>query len=324
MKKAGKVILSILGILIVAIAAVGIYVKKALPNVGPAADLTVQITPVRLERGRYLCTNVAACLVCHSTRDTGVYAGPVKQGTLGRGGELFGPEEGLPGKIYASNLTPYGLGKWTDGELFRAITTGVSRDGHALFPLMNYPAYGQLDEEDIFSMIAYVRTLPSITNDVSPTQLDFPVNFIVNTIPAKAHLASLPDSDNAVAYGKYLVTMASCVDCHTEVDKGKFKPGMEFAGGRDFSVSGRKPLYSANITPDKETGIGNWTRELFIHKFQQYRDSGYVPRPVGVGEANTPMPWVAYAGMKESDLAAIYAYLRTVKSIVHVVVRNAP
>jgi mono/diheme cytochrome c family protein len=248
----------------------------------------------------------------------------VEQGTLGRGGELFGPEEGLPGKIYASNLTPYGLGKWTDGELFRAISCGVSRDGHALFPLMNYPAYGQLDQEDIFSIIAYLRSLPSIANDVSPTQLDFPVNFIVNTIPAKAHLASRPDSSNVIAYGKYLVKMASCVDCHTEVDKGKIKAGMEFAGGRDFSVSGRKPLYSANITPDKETGIGNWTKELFIRKFKQYRDSGYILPHVGQGEANTPMPWTAFAGMGESDLAAIYAYLQTLKPIAHMVARNMP
>ena len=319
MNKILKVVLVVLGVILVAIIGIGWYVKKALPNVGPASDLTVQVTPGRLERGRYLCNNVAACVVCHSSRDSLLYSEPLLSGTLGKGGELFGHSEGLPGEIYATNITPYSLGKWSDAELFRAITTGVSRDGHALFPLMNYPAYGKLDQEDIYSIIAYIRSLPGITNDVPATELDFPLNFIVNTIPAKAQLVSRPDAGDSVAYGKYLVRMASCVDCHTQVDKGKFVAGMEFAGGRDFSAAGRTPLFSANITPDKETGIGNWTRELFIQKFKQYRDSGYVPRKVAAGEANTPMPWMAFAGMEEKDLSAIYAYLRTIKPITHLV-----
>jgi cytochrome c553 len=319
MNKILRVVLVLLAVVIVAIAGIGIYVKKALPNVGPAGEVRVQATPGRVERGRYLCTNVAACLVCHSDRDTSIYSGPLMAGTLGRGGELFGHAEGLPGDIYASNVTSYHLGNWTDGELFRAITAGVSKDGHALFPLMNYPAYGKLDQEDIYCIIAYLRTLPGITNDVPATQLDFPLNFIVNTIPARAQLVSRPDAGDSVAYGKYLVTMASCVDCHTQADKGKLVAGMEFAGGRDFSVKGRTPLYSANITPDKETGIGNWSRELFIKKFKQYKDSGYVPRKVAAGEANTPMPWIAFAGMEEKDLSAIYTYLQTLKPITHLV-----
>ena len=90
---------------------------------------------------------------------------------------------------------------------------------------------------------------------------------------------------------------------------------MEFGGGRPFPGGGGKIVYSANITPDSATGIGNWARELFVRKFKQYADSGYVSKPVGAGELNTPMPWWSYAGMREKDLAAIYAYLRTVKPI---------
>lgn len=321
MKKVLKVTLIIIGAIIVLAAAAGFYVKKALPDVGPPPDLKVEITSARMERGHYLCFHVAACLVCHSTRDTSVFAGPVIPGTYGKGGELFGPQDGLPGYIYAANLTPANLGTWTDGELFRAITTGVSKDGHALFPLMNYPAYGKLDKEDICSIIAYLRTLPSIPNKVPRTQLDFPVSLIVNTMPARASLTSTPDTTDAVAYGKYLVTMASCVDCHSPVDKGRVVAGMEFAGGRDFTPAGGHPLYSPNITPDKATGIGSWTRELFIRKFKQYADSNYRPEKLKPGETNTPMPWLAFAGMRENDLAAIYAYLRSVKPIRHNVPR---
>jgi mono/diheme cytochrome c family protein len=315
LKKSVKVILTIVVVLFIALAALGFYIKKVLPRVGLIPDLKVEVTPGRVERGRYLANSVAVCIVCHSGRDEGLYAAPVKAGTEGAGGGVFSREEGFPGNIYVSNITPNGVGRWTDAELFRAITSGVSKDGHALFPLMNYPAYGQLDQEDIFSIIAYLRVLPAISNDVPATQLDFPVNFIVNTIPSVPALAPAPDSNNASAYGKYLVTMASCMVCHTKENRGTLVAGMEFGGGRAFPGGEGKIVYSANITPDSATGIGNWTRELFVRKFKQYMDSGYVPKPVAAGELNTPMPWLSYARMREKDLAAIYAYLRTVKPI---------
>ncbi len=109
--------------------------------------------------------------------------------------------------------------------------------------------------------------------------------------------------------------MASCVECHSKADKGKVVAGTEFGGGREFRSADGKVVYSANITPDKETGIGNWTRELFIRKFKQYADSGYRAQPVGSGESNTPMPWQAFAGMEEKDLAAIYTYLKSLEPI---------
>ena len=315
MRKFVRVILILVAILVVCVLATVLYVKKALPNVGPPADLKVEITPTRVERGKYLAFSVAGCMICHSSRDNSRFGGPVIPNTLGKGGEVFGHEEGFPGEIHASNLTPYHLGQWTDGELLRAITTGESRDGHALFPIMNYPAYGKLDSEDVFSIIAFLRTLPAIPNDVAATTLDFPLSLIVNTMPAKASFATRPDSNDAVAYGGYLVKMASCVECHSKVDKGRIIAGTEFGGGRDFSLPGEKKLYSANITPDKETGIGNWSRELFVRAFKQYADSGYVLKPLTAGDKGTPMPWLAYAGMKEQDLSAMYAYLQSVKPI---------
>ena len=55
---------------------------------------------------------------------------------------------GLPGVLYAGNITPAALGEWTDGEILRAFTSGVSRDGTALFPLMSYHAYRRMDAAD--------------------------------------------------------------------------------------------------------------------------------------------------------------------------------
>jgi hypothetical protein len=251
---------------------------------------------------------------CHSTRDWSLFSGPMKPGTLGGGGEKFGREMDMPGNIYVKNITPYALGNWTDGEIFRAITGGVSKDGTALFPLMPYHAFGKMDKEDVYCIIAYLRTIPAIKNDVPPTELDFPLNFILNTMPVKPAFTKLPDTSNAVQYGQYLVTAASCVDCHSKAEKGELVPGTEFGGGRSFMFPGGA-VTSANITPDMLTGIGNWTKEAFIKRFTVYADSAYHAPAVAPTDFNSPMPWTMYATMTEKDLGAIYEFLHSLKPI---------
>ena len=302
-------------ILIVAISGVAVYVKTALPNVGSAPDIKVSITRERVERGKYLANYVSICMDCHSQRDWNMFAGPIIEGTFGGGGEKFGKEAGFPGTIYSKNITPYALHNWTDGEIFRAITSGETKDGKALFPLMGYPAYGKMDREDVYSIIAYVRTLPENKSEVLERELDFPMNFIVNTIPEKATLSVRPDTNNKVAYGKYLITIARCVECHSKVDKGAVIAGTEFGGGREFDFPNGITCNSANITPDKETGIGNWNKEIFIQRFKLYRDSSYQNKSVGKTDFNTVMPWLMYSGMTTKDLSSIYEYLQTVKPI---------
>jgi len=317
MKKTVKVISIILGVIIAGLACIIIFIKTALPNVGKPIELKVQLTPARIQRGEYLARHVAVCMDCHSLRNWSLYGGPLKKETYGSGGEKFGKEIAFPGTLYSSNITPAGLGNWTDGEIFRAITTGEDKYGKALFPLMPYPNYGMGNAEDIMCIIAYLRTLPAIRNDVPAHQLDFPLNILVNTMPSKAALEKKQDTNNITAYGKYLITMAGCAECHSQVSKGTKIPGTEFGGGRSFEFPNGTVVISPNITFDKATGIGNWDRNLFIKKFKQYADSGYTPKPVAPSDFNTPMPWLMYAGMTESDLSAIYAYLGTVKPIHH-------
>ena len=95
---------------------------------------------------------------------------------------------GPAGVLYAKNITPAAIGSWTDGELLRAVTQGVSKDGTPLFPLMPYPHFGALDEEDIHAVLAYVRSFKAIESTPKPRQLNFPLNLIVRTIPAAQHL----------------------------------------------------------------------------------------------------------------------------------------
>ncbi len=316
--------LSILFIIVIAIVVLatlsGLYVKVALPKIPLDKDLKVEVTPARVARGQYLARSVAGCMHCHSAKSENLFANPVKEDSLGSGGEVFSRDKGFPGMIYSPNITPYHLGNWTDGEIYRAITEGESKDGRALFPIMNYPAYGRMDQEDVYSIIAYIRTLPSIATNVPVTSLDFPMNFIINTIPAKAAPSQRPDSGNTVEYGHYLVNMASCIECHSKVDKGQIIPGTEFGGGRQLGILNGKPIYSTNITPDRQTGIGAWSKDVFIAAFTIFRDSALKAKTVAPGEFSPPMPWLVYKGMKDSDLAAIYAYLQTLKPINNTVV----
>lgn len=297
----------------------GAYVKVALPNVGEAPDLVVEKTAERVERGKYIANHVSVCMDCHSSRDWTRYSAP-PNGNFGGGGEKFSRDMGFPGEFYAKNITPYALSKWTDGEVFRAMTTGVGKEGNALFPVMPYHAFGQLDQEDLYSVIAYLRTLEPVENEVPASKADFPVSLLINTMPSKAVLSIKPSEQDVVNYGKYLVIAASCVDCHSKKDKGATVEGSEFGGGMEFMMP-QGTVRSVNITPDKKTGLGLWSEETFVKRFKMYADSGYVPHAIGPKDMNTPMPWMMYAGMKESDLKAIFAYLQTLKSIEHAVVK---
>jgi len=311
MKKVLKIVGIVILFLIVAVAGLLTYVKTALPKVAEAQDLKIEYTPERIEHGRYLANNVSVCMDCHSTRDYTKFSAPLVPGTLGQGGERFDQKIGMPGVIYSRNITGEGISRYTDGELFRVITTGVTKEGRPMFPLMPYPYYGSMDKEDIYDIIAYLRSIPSIKNDVPESTLDFPLNFIVHTIPKDGTPQTRPSKDNKIEYGKYLTNAAGCQECHTKDENGQIIKELAFSGGREFKFPDGAVLRSSNITPDKETGIGAWTPELFVQKFKMYNDSTYTLPGVGPGEFQSIMPWTMYAGMEKEDLEAIFAYLNT-------------
>lgn len=318
MKKIFKILGWIVLSLLVVVVGGLIYFVASFPDVDPAEDIKVEVSADRLKRGEYLANHVAVCMDCHSTRDWGKYSGPLVAGTLGKGGEVFTEElGGIPGTLYAKNITPAGIGEWTDGELLRAFTCGVSKDGRAYFPIMPYPGYNKMTREDAYSIVAYLRTLQPIKNDVPDGSLNFPLNFIVRTIPNKSFPDNAaPNSSDPEEYGKYLITIAGCFDCHTEQVKGEYQMEKSFAGGFKFKFPGGI-VRSSNITPDNESGIGTWTEDQFISRFKNLSpDSGNIVN-VKPDEFNTPMPWTMYAGMTEKDLASIYAYLRTVKPVMN-------
>jgi len=138
-------------------------------------------------------------------------------------------------------------------------------------------------------------------------------NMLARVIATAALTIVLPavaaDQDALVKRGAYLVNgPAACANCHTpRAPDFSLMPGMDFAGGFKI-VDPAFTVYSANITPDKETGIGNWTDEEIIRAIREGKDKdGKIIFP--------PMPVPTYNNMSDADVKAIVAYLRTVPAI---------
>lgn len=314
-----KLLLKLVGavvVLLLIVAAAGLgYLYSAFPNVPLAESYQIEATPERLARGQYLNDHVVGCTTCHSERDWSRFSGPVVPGTIGKGGQVF--NLGPAGMLYSKNITPAAIGSWSDTELLRAVTGGVSKDGTPLFPLMPYPHFGAMAEDDVHAALAYVRSLKAIEVPIIPARtLSFPLNLVVRTLPRPAAPQPRPPVTDKLAYGRYLLRSALCADCHTPIDdRGTPLPGMDFAGGMEFVETGYRAR-SANITPDADTGIGSWTEQQFIDRFKGFE--GTTPAVLSDAEKrqNTVMPWTAYAGMTREDLGAIYTALRTYKPVV--------
>jgi hypothetical protein len=302
-------------IIIVAIVIIGavVYLNTSFPAIELNDDIRAELTEENVQRGEYLVNSVNACFHCHSGVDYSHFSGKIIAGTEGAGGRFYPEEVGFPGNFYASNITPHNLGDWTDAEIYRAIASGVSKSGSPLFPLMPYHSYKYLTQKDAEAIIAYLRTINSIEKDYPPSEFNFPFSLILRTIPIEPEPMEDLDKDNPVEYGRYLVNIAGCADCHTQKDGGKKVEGMDFAGGFAIPMETGGVCRAANITPDIESGIGSWTKDDFIRRFKYYmnNDSLFVNK----GEFNSEMPWTVYSGMTEADLGAIYDYLQTVKPV---------
>lgn len=129
--------------------------------------------------------------------------------------------------------------------------------------------------------------------------------FAATTVPAYAQT-----SRTEVARGKYLVAFGGCVDCHTpgyffgKPDMGKALSGSEVG----FEIPGLGVFHGPNLTPDKETGLGNWTKAQIVTALQKgTRPDGRVLAPI--------MPWKAFASLTRRDANAIAAYLKSLAPI---------
>lgn len=290
-----------------AILSVGYTVRKDRMR-KPAKTLTFERTPERLARGRYIVEGPAHCFQCHSEVDYTKPGAQAKPGKKGAGAVFV--EEGMEWLV-APNITPdveTGAGSWTDEQLARAIREGIGHDGRRLFPVMPYMNFRNMSDEDLASVITYIRSLEPVRNPLPKTQIPEPLKAALPphepvVSPVRAHHAS-----NPVARGQYLVTLGNCVTCHTPMnEKGQPMMDMAFAGG--FKLKGPwGEVYGANITPDP-SGIPYYDEALFIRTMR----TGHV----GARKLNYIMPTGYFKNMSDDDLKAIFAYLRTLRPVKH-------
>jgi mono/diheme cytochrome c family protein len=282
------------------------YLYAAFPKTRPAPAMTAPRTPEAIARGKYLSEGMTGCIACHSPIDES-RPGDFPQSGLEYAGRVFGRDAGFPGIIVAPNLTPdpdTGIGRWTDGEVVRAIREGVSRDGRPLFPFMNYGSYRAFSDEDVLAIVAYLRTQTPVRRDNGTTVLDFPVGMMIRTAPRPLDgpAAGLPPA--GVERGRALLQITMCGECHTpRDDRGNPLPGRDLVGGNPFPGPWGV-VYSANITSHPAAGIGAFSPDDLKRVFREGKNRA--------GRDLWVMPWSITKNMSDADLDALIAALREV------------
>jgi mono/diheme cytochrome c family protein len=317
MKLLGKVLLLIVVAIVLLLSAAITLTVGWRPILGPrlrATDnRTFDRTPARVTHGRDV-VNLAGCGTCHTPRNWKEHGAPALPGAEMAGQEF--PLPGLPGRVVASNLTPdaeTGAGRWTDDQIARSIREGIGHDGRTIFPIMPYINYHFLSDEDVASVVVYLRSLPAVHNSLPKTKINFPVNLLVRTVPEPITLA-VPDVDrkNVIQRGHYLATIGC--GCHNPTEHGQPLPGKEWAGGEVLEGPWGN-VTSANITTDT-SGISYYDEATFLKAVR----TGYV----GARKLNSIMPFGEFQYVPEDDLKAIYAYLRTVPAVKHRIDNSLP
>jgi len=289
------------------------------PFIGPRARATTnrqfERTPERMARGRYLVVGLVGCETCHSPKDWKTHGAPNLPG-MELAGQVI-PIDNLPGVIVATNLTPdteTGGANWTDDEIARAIREGIGHDGRTLFPMMPYQAYRTLSDEDLASILVYLRSVAPVRNSLPPTRVNFPVNYLIRGVPqpVTSPVRGPGPQSSAVERGKYLAAVGC--GCHVPTNPKGPIPGLTYGGGEILKGPWGE-VTSANITQDA-SGISYYDDAMFLQAMR----TGYVK----ARKLSSIMPFGEFANLNDDDLKAIFAYLRTLPRVKHTVDNSLP
>jgi mono/diheme cytochrome c family protein len=251
-----------------------------------------QLLLITVRTGEYLVKNLMACADCHG----------VEFGREPLSGRVEFVEMGPISATFSfPNLTPdleTGLGAWTDSEVARAIREGLDKD---VIELVFMPSgnYGIMSDQDVAALIGYLRSLTPVRSELLPFYANIPGKMLVVSglfplppqgKPLRGSISA--PSEETVEYGKYLVILAGCRDCHGQDLKGAPVPGAD--PGDPNSPSINSGSYSAT-----------WTEEEFVNTFR-----------TGINPVNRPinpekMPIESYRNLTEKDLKLMYQYLQT-------------
>lgn len=225
----------------------------------------------------------------------------------------------IVGKVYSANLTnsksngipPH----YSDAELRYLLKTGIARDGRFI-PYMLRP---NMADEDLNDIIVYLRSddpavaAADTTIGISHLTLigKMAMNVMAKPLPYNNNIKRPPESDS-IAAGRYLVDNIGCFHCHSKslTKLNYLSPEQSkgyMAGGMKFKTPQGVEIYASNLTPDRQTGIGNYNRPQF-RKAVKNGESIH-------GKLYPPMP--KFEKLSDVDIDVIYAYLRSIPAKYH-------
>lgn len=273
-----------------------------------AATVYAQANKELIAQGQYIFAIAGGC-ACHT----------VPKETYHTGGRAFP----IPfGTVFSTNITQdkeTGLGDWTDQQIHDAMNAGIRRDGSRLLPVMPYEAYSGMAQQDLKALVAYLKTLKPVKKATPDLKTWAP---LVRSVAVPVYLkvfgqwssspAQAPKS--GVERGRYLANHVSiCGDCHTPrnsigvQNRSLYLAG---AGAKDGPLGEEVP----NITPDKETGIGDWKREDIAELLLTGTKPDFDNVQGLMDEVIQGTPH-GYKDMQREDALAIADYLKSIPPI---------
>ncbi|WP_406694880.1 cytochrome c [Singulisphaera sp. Ch08] len=300
--------LVVVGLLLVVVGG-GVFFAVAVPPRYPVrnVELRVESSPERVARGKALASALE-CVLCHSDPATGRLTGR----------RLAEIPAALSPAAFTANITrdvKTGIGSWSDGELAAFLRTGVNRQGRLAPPWM--PRLPRLADEDLFDLLAYLRSDdPAVEATAASPQTGslsilgkILLRYVWRPMAYPAAPIVAPAISDRVAYGRYVVqAKGSCFGCHSAdfMTLDELQPERSkgyLGGGNEVYDAAGSIVISANLTPDRETGIGRWSEADFVRAVRE-----------GLRPDGTPIrgPMQLYKELSEAEVGAVYAYLQTV------------
>jgi mono/diheme cytochrome c family protein len=269
-----------------------------------AAGAAVAETPV--ERGSYLVNSVGACGNCHTPRQQGV---PDLSKKFSGGFQTF-DEPWFT--VKGANITPdkeTGIGGWSDNDLRKTLLTGVRPNGITLATVMPYPFYKMMMPSDVDAIVAYLRSVPAIRNEVQAPS--YKAQQVAAAVPGADKPMTADDLKDPVKRGFYLSSIAHCMACHSRASEAvppDFKSNYG-RGGREFKGPWGVTV-TANISGSQTKGLGGWSDAEIRRALTEgiSRDGRKLKPPM--------VDYVAYyKTWKPDDLDALIAWIRTIPPI---------
>lgn len=270
----------------------------AAPALSVAAPAVAEDAAAR--RGEYIF-RASGCLGCHTDFKN-------KKPALAGGRAIETPF----GTFYGPNITSdviFGLGDWSEKDFIRALREGIAPDGSRYFPVFPYTSFNGMSDRDLGDLWAYIRTVPPIGLPNRAHEIDFPFGW--RTLQrfwrwlyfTPRRFRPDPQQTKTWNRGAYLVrVLGHCGECHTERGLlGGLDQDQAMAGAQDGPEGSAAP----NITPDRETGIGEWSEDDIVFLFK----TGVTPEGDVVGALMAEVVEHGTRHLRDEDLNAMAEYL---------------